>query len=149
MTEEGLITVYCGVCSEILSEEVLPVLDPLYTENGSVIITETGYTQGDETVEYTGDYVISQKDSDVLVEYFHLTVESGTHNITVDGWNINITDVANAEYGVVHVLGGASVTLNGTESYITGTKTTTGNYYIHEHSYLFYNAGELTINIIL
>ena len=84
----------------------------LYTEDGSIVITETGYTQGESGSEtpYTGDYLIRQRDPETAVSGFALTVESGAHVITLGGINvseesypINIAEAAN-----VVMLGGAA-----------------------------------------
>ncbi len=88
-TQEGYVKTYCTVCGEVIENEILDKLSAftLYTEDGSIRITETGYTQGNNEVEYTGDYVISQRDSSAAVECA-ITVESGA-NITIDEVNIN------------------------------------------------------------
>ena len=66
---EGRRVLYCSVCGEILEEEDIPRLGlTLYIDDGSITITESGYTQGvsgflglDE-IPYTGAYIISQRD---------------------------------------------------------------------------------------
>ena len=94
---------------EVTKPEEPPLRDALYVENGSITITETGYVQGDgKEVAYTGDYVIRQKNPDATVEGFYITVESGIHNITVEGLNI----CGNRDFGVFHVAYGAGITLN-------------------------------------
>lgn len=90
----GSRVVYCSVCGEVLEEEVIPKLErTLYMENGSIIITATGYKQGvyeeldgvDE-IPYTGAYIISQRDgSEWLDEEIDLYDDVP---ITLDGINI-------------------------------------------------------------
>ena len=74
---DGRRVVYCSVCGEILKEEVIPKLErTLYMEDGSILITETGYIQvvggnisGIEETPYTGTYTISQRDSSKSLNY--------------------------------------------------------------------------------
>ena len=85
----------------------------LYTEDGSIIITETGYKQGIATEEtpYTGEYIISQKDSLTQIGGF-IWIKDGKHSITFDGINIFGNDDADGE-SVIVVDG--SVTLYGSK----------------------------------
>ena len=54
---------------------------------GSITITSTGYTIGDDHEQnYTGDYVISGTTTSYTV-----TVSSGTHNITLNGASIDVS----------------------------------------------------------
>ena len=90
----------------------------IYLDNGSVTITETGFTQGDsaEEIPYTGDYTITQKDSsDTLI--CGISINSGSHNITLDGINIR------SELAAFHVYNGAAVKLTGSnqENILYGT----------------------------
>ena len=79
----------------------------LYLDNGSIIITSTGYSQdGGAEIPHTGDYTIAQQSTSAVTA--SITVQSGTHNITLDG--VNITESAD----VLKVSSGASVTLKGT-----------------------------------
>ena len=79
----------------------------LYTDDGNIIITSTGYSQdGGAEIPYTGDYTIAQQSTSAVTA--SITVQSGTHNITLDG--VNITESAD----VLKVSSGASVTLKGT-----------------------------------
>ena len=79
----------------------------LYLDNGSITITSTGYSQdGGAEIPYTGDYTIAQQSTSAVTA--SITVQSGTHNITLDG--VNITESAD----VLKVSSGASVTLKGT-----------------------------------
>ncbi len=91
--QAGYVKTYCTVCGEVIENEILDKLPALYTEDGSITITSTGYTQGDsDEIAYTGDYVISQRDSSTAVDC-SITVESGTHNVTLDG--VNFTGFGN------------------------------------------------------
>lgn len=79
----------------------------LYIGGGSVTITETGYTQGEDGEEtvYTGNYVIRQQDTEMAG--FSLNVESGSHSITLE--DINLSGVQN----IINVSPSASVILTG------------------------------------
>lgn len=77
-------------------DSVEPLTDPvpeatgnLDLKNGSIVITATGYTQGsaETETEYTGDYTITQNNSGTATTNT-ITVESGTHTITLSGVNI-------------------------------------------------------------
>ncbi len=84
--------------------------------DGSIVITATGYTQGDaaEETAYTGDYVITQSATDTLSNYIH--INGGTHNITLNGVKLNgwlkgnESDTKN-DKGPFFVDGNATVTL--------------------------------------
>ena len=84
----------------------------IYLDNGSVTITETGFTQGDSAEEtpYTGDYTITQKDSSTPAEA-SITVVSGKHNITMDSVNIGFIEGVNLS--VFEVQDNAEVVLTG------------------------------------
>ena len=87
--KKGRKLVYCSVCQFIISDEELPEF-AVYTDNGDIVITSTGYSVGGgEVTAYTGKYVISQTDSGIM--YANITVESGTHDITFTGVNIGGT----------------------------------------------------------
>lgn len=82
---EGRIYIYCRVCGEVIANEVIPRL-PIYIDDGNLIISETGYSQGGgEEIPYTGDYNISQRSSTPAAS--SITVISGTHNINFNGIN--------------------------------------------------------------
>ena len=93
----GSKVVYCSVCGEILEDEVIPRPGYLYTDNGTITITETGYRQGDaaEETAFTGDYEITQHVRDTNLPY-DIIVESGSHDITLDGVNISRFNVGGA-----------------------------------------------------
>ena len=75
----------------------------LYLDDGSITITSTGYSQnGGAEIPYTGDYTIAQQSASAVTA--SIAVQSGTHNITLDG--VSFTELA--------VSAGASVTLAGT-----------------------------------
>ncbi len=90
--ETGLYVKYCSVCDELLDRKPLERLPALYTEDGDITITSTGYTQGEAAAEtaFTDDYVISQRDSSTAVDCA-IAIESGTHNVKLDGVNIELT----------------------------------------------------------
>ena len=111
----------------------------IYAENGSITISATGYTQGENTEEipFTGDYVITQAYPAVSTEDFSLTVISGKHNITLEGLNITDSCVKHTENGIFTVYDGASVDL-----ILKGY-----NFIVSEgFEYVFYNAGRLTVD---
>lgn len=86
----------------------------LYIDDGSIVITATGYKQGDAVDEtaYTGDYVITQTGTDTLANYIHIT--GGTHNITINNVNLNgnVDDSDNKkDKGPFFIDGNATVTL--------------------------------------
>ena len=106
----------------------------IYTDNGNIVITSTGYTQGDsEEISYTGSYTITQNSSSAVETT--ITVESGTHNITLDGVNI-ISDS-----NTVYITSKADITLN-----IDGNSTITATFGngIHNRGKLTMNSGTLT-----
>ena len=77
------------------SDSVDPLTDDpeptgeLDLSDGSIVITATGYTQGDATSEtpYAGNYTITQTDSTTATQNT-ITVKSGTPTITLSGVNI-------------------------------------------------------------
>lgn len=85
-------------------EEALPI----DINNGSVIICEDGFMQGEEFTQWSGGYIISGDGSSV-------TVESGIHNITLDNADLK------AESGALHISESARVSLSG-----KGINTLTG-----------------------
>ena len=96
LASEGRRVVYCRNCERILVDEVLEKKDALYMEDGSIIISATGYKQGVyeeldgvEEIPYTGAYVISQRDSAVALDETIFLYDDVA--ITLDG--INIPDV--------------------------------------------------------
>ncbi len=136
-------------------EEVdIPFDGILYTDNGNIVITETGVLQGDATEEiaWTGDYVITQLDSNVLTAT--ISVQSGSHNLTLDGINIS------ADSDMFTINSGAEVALNGTSAntlsattdgisgiYNSGTlKIESGEFTLTADNFGIYNAGTLTLN---
>ena len=136
---EGLRRLYCRRCGETLHKEVLDKINALYTEDGRITITQTGYIQGDgEEIAYTGDYVIRQREYDTAVEEFSLTVESGTHNVTIDGVNVHDKIGNGTENSIFYVGTEASVILQCTEK---------DNILVSDNcSYGIYNSGELIFN---
>ena len=79
----------------------------LYLDDGSIIITSTGYKQGSaEEITHAANYTIAQRASGTVTA--SVTVESGAHNITFDG--VNVTESTD----VLTVSAGATVTLAGT-----------------------------------
>lgn len=58
---------------------------------GTITITETGYTAAGASAEtaYTGDYYIMQSNNDTQTKN-KILVTSGTHNVSIDGLNINV-----------------------------------------------------------
>ena len=102
----------CSVCKTVLETKSISKLPAIYTDEGDIFITSSGYyTSSDMThVPYTGDYVISQKSSSRVS--CSIYIEGGEHNVTLDG--INIT-------GCFDVSAEADVSLYGTTkaNYIT------------------------------
>ena len=97
---------WCTVCQEVVTEIIYDPLDALYTDEGSIYITSTGYytTAHPTLVPFTGNYTISQKNP-TPVEC-DIYVEGGDHFITLD--NVNIK-------GVFDISADAKVYLNGSE----------------------------------
>ncbi len=95
--------------------------DKLDLADGSIVITATGYKQGDATEEtaYTGEYVISQAsasansdDGDATSSTTNtITVTGGTHNITLNGVNIDVSRQATLETACAFAITGGKVTL--------------------------------------
>ena len=144
MTEEGLKAYYCRRCGEPMEnekgehEEIMPKLEALYVENGSIIITETGYIQGwyGWEIPYSGDYVIVQKDPDKTVNDFFITVMSGTHSIVLDGLNVRENNSYQYAPAFFAVYPGASAALSlGSENTVTSDN----------YEYVICNSGELII----
>ena len=103
----------------------------LYTEDGSITITETGYTQGTgREIAYTGAYIISQRDRNTVTEGFYLTVESGTHRISLN--NINVS----GEQNIITVQPYANVYFSGSYDNIISASLI--------YSYAFNNQGVTT-----
>ena len=62
-------------------------------DNGSIVISATGYTQGEETeIEYKGAYIISQTSEESTPNT--ITVTGGDHTITLNGVNIDVSGVS-------------------------------------------------------
>ena len=62
----------------------------LYLSNGAIIISATGYQQGDGTeIAHTGPYTISQTGSDAVQNT--ITVTGGDQQITLNGVNIDLS----------------------------------------------------------
>ena len=59
-------------------------------DDGSIVISATGYTQGDVETKYTGDYTIKQTDSTTATTNT-ITVTGGDHTITLNGVNIDVS----------------------------------------------------------
>ncbi len=62
--------------------------------NGDVVISDTGYTQGASTVLGSFDYVLKSSGTGSVANT--ITVESGDHQITLDGIDIDTTGCASA-----------------------------------------------------
>lgn len=102
------------------SDSVDPLTDPVPVEtgnldltNGSIVITATGYTQGDATSEtpYVGNYTITQTDSTTATQNT-ITVKSGTPTITLSGVNIEAdSDGTTQEALCAFAIEGGGVTL--------------------------------------
>ena len=62
--------------------------------DGSIVISATGYTQGEsDLVEYDGNYTIKQMDS-ITATTNTITVTGGDHTITLNGVNIDVSGVS-------------------------------------------------------
>ena len=62
---------------------------------GSITISATGYTQGSgEETKFTGAYTIEQSDKSNLTNT--ISVENGTHQITMNNVDIDVSSVSNA-----------------------------------------------------
>ena len=57
--------------------------------DGSIVISATGYTQGDVETKYTGDYTIMQTSEGSTTN--NITVTGGDHQITLSGVNIDLS----------------------------------------------------------
>ena len=106
---------YCSVCDTTLESKTLDSLPAIYTDDGDIFITPTGYTQGTSGIlnYYEGDYVIAQRDSEAIG--CNIYIEGGTHKVTFDGINIS---------GTLDISGGAEVIIYGTSktNHIIGAK---------------------------
>jgi len=76
--------------------EPSPSVATLDISVGSITITENGFLQenGDTNDNWPGDYVITQTGTGTVSNYIHIT--GGTHNITLNGVNINGTKTIEA-----------------------------------------------------
>ena len=63
--------------------------------NGSIVISDDGYTQNGATTAYTGAYNIYQTGSDTTVNT--ITVESGDHDITLKDVKIDVSGMHDGE----------------------------------------------------
>lgn len=109
--------VHCSVCEKILEDTELPKF-ALYTDDGDIVITSTGYSVGGtDEVAYTGKYVITQRSSEPVDAKIH--VSSGTHEILMNGVNIENTRYNNA---AIMISDGADVKIDST-SFIAESRT--------------------------
>jgi len=115
--EAGSYHKFCSVCRTSLETKTLAKLDPLYTDDGNIYITPSGYAINTiaDFVDYTGPYVISQRTAAHIES--NIVVEGGGSPITIylDGINMN---------GTLEVCAEANVILHGTEkvNYINNIK---------------------------
>lgn len=67
--------------------------------DGSIVITETGYTQGNAESEtaYTGEYTISGTTTENTI-----TVTGGDHTIKLNGVNIDVSGIPRWFHGFLH-----------------------------------------------
>ena len=84
--------------------------------NGSIVITETGYTQGNAEREtaYTGEYIISGTTTENTI-----TVTGGDHQITLNGVNIDLSAQEEEDIPCAFAIEGGNVTValaDGTEN---------------------------------
>ncbi|MFY0389497.1 S-layer homology domain-containing protein [Hominicoprocola fusiformis] len=61
-------------------------------DDGSIVISATGYTQGGVETKYTGDYTIMQTSKKSTTNT--ITVTGGDHTITLNGVNIDVSGVS-------------------------------------------------------
>ena len=114
-TANGSYRKYCSVCDATLESKILDSLPAIYTDDGDIFITPTGYTQGTSGIfyNYEGDYVFAQRDSEAIG--CNIYIEGGEHILNFDGVNIS---------GALDISGGAVVNIYGTSktNYIIGAK---------------------------
>ena len=114
-TANGSYRRYCSVCDTTLESKTLDSLPAIYTDDGDIFITSTGYTQGASGLfyYYEGDYVFAQRDSAAIG--CNIYIEGGAHTVTFDGINIS---------GTLDISGGAEVRIYGTSktNYIISAK---------------------------
>lgn len=67
--------------------------------DGSIVITETGYTQDNAESEtaYTGEYTISGTTTENTI-----TVTGGDHTIKLNGVNIDVSGIPRWFHGFLH-----------------------------------------------
>lgn len=70
----------------------------LNIDEGCIKITATGYIQSKENMDlpenaYTGDYIIKG-----MTKEYTISIEGGTHNITLDGLNIDLENIEDENY---------------------------------------------------
>ncbi len=117
--------------------------------NGSIIITETGYSQnGTDEIAYTGDYFISQTGASTPNS---ITVASGTHNLTLS--DVAITSdsgagISVAAETVLNLILTGNNSITGANGYagISVTAAWTGDQYNPDNSgrLIISGAGHLT-----
>lgn len=85
----------------------LPMLGVIDIVNGSVVITETGYTQGEAVNEtaYTGDYVITQSNASATANTITVNGITDGKAITLNGVNITAPD----GYPAILIAGDATI----------------------------------------
>lgn len=104
---------YTAIFTLTLTGEALDEEEKLlYTDNGSITITENGFTQNGRETAWTKDYIISATGEEPVTA--SIIVESGSHHITLD--NVKLT----GEKEVISIAEGAEVTLDGSQVVITG-----------------------------
>ena len=110
----GLLLALCMTLT-LLPATALAADGELKIDEGSIVITATGYRQGgDSETQYTGDYSITQTSGSSTANT--ITLESGTHNVTISGVSIVASGAP-----AIKVENGATLnlTLKGTNS-VTG-----------------------------
>ena len=115
---------------ETATEDGLPD-GALDMADGSIVITATGYKQGDaaEETAYTGDYVISQTDAATATGNT-IDVKGGDPTITLDGVNISADTPISVTGKATFVLSGSNY-LRNTSDYAAGIKSDGGTVIIN------------------
>ena len=92
--------------------------------NGSIVISENGYTQnGVDEVSYSGDYIISQTNNESAT-LNTIMVTGGTHTITLNGVNIDVSTAYNeGDIPCAFAIAGGDVTLILAESSVNTLKS--------------------------
>ena len=72
----------------------------LNLDNGSIVISAIGYTQGGVETKYTGAYTILQTSGESTTNT--ITVTGGEHTITLNGVNIDVSGIPRWFHGFLH-----------------------------------------------